>query len=116
MPDMVSSENVKEFFNSNYKKIPFFVNYISTIFIKILDKIVNGFIITEKNGTITHKYYRYFISAILILILCLFYYLNEKQNIFDIKNTKYEIIITLALVGFSIYCFLFLMNYYYFYC
>ena len=107
MPDMVSSENVKEFFNSNYKKIPFFVNYISTIFIKILDKIVNGFIITEKNGTITHKYYRYFISAILILILCLFYYLNEKQNIFDIKNTKYEIIITLALVGFSIYCFLF---------
>ena len=37
----------------------------------------------------------------------MFYYLNEKQNLFTIKNTKYEILVAILLIAFSIYCFLF---------
>ena len=55
----------------------------------------------------TDKYYYSYIIAILLLILGLFYYLNEMQNIFKIKNTKYEIFMWLFLVAFSIYTFLF---------
>ena len=89
--------------NNNFTKIKEesdkFIKNISNIFSIILDKTVNGL-----SG---HKYYRYFISIVLILILGLFYYLNEKQNLFKIKDTKYEILGTLFMLGFSIYCFLF---------
>jgi uncharacterized protein with PQ loop repeat len=54
----------------------------------------------------TDKYYYSYIIAILVTILGLFYYLNEMQNIFKIKNTKYEIFMWLFLVAFSIYTFL----------
>jgi hypothetical protein len=108
MPEGSSYLNkTKDFFATNAKKIPEFINMIKTIFTKILDIIVNGFTMKEKGNEVKHKYYRYFISIVLILILCLFYYLNEKQNIFAIKNTKYEILLTLMLILFSIYCFLF---------
>uniref|UniRef100_A0A6C0KSC2 Uncharacterized protein n=1 Tax=viral metagenome TaxID=1070528 RepID=A0A6C0KSC2_9ZZZZ len=93
----------KELFNSSGEKIGDFFTFLSTIFIRILDKTVNGFKIKDN----PHKYYTYFISIVLILILCLFYYLNEKQNLFAIKNSKYEILVTIVLLGFSIYCFLF---------
>lgn len=93
----------KELFNSSGEKIGGFFKFLSTIFIRILDKIVNGFTIKDKR----HKYYTYFISIVLITILCLFYYLNEKQNLFAIKNSKYEILLAIGLIGFSIYCFLF---------
>ena len=93
----------KELFNSSGEKIGGFFKFLSTIFIRILDKIVNGFTIKDK----PHKYYTYFISILLITILCLFYYLNEKQNLFAIKNSKYEILLAIGLIGFSIYCFLF---------
>jgi hypothetical protein len=93
----------KELFNSSGEKIGGFFKFLSTIFIRILDKTVNGFTIKDK----PHKYYTYFISILLILILCLFYYLNEKQNLFAIKNSKYEILLAIGLIGFSIYCFLF---------
>jgi hypothetical protein len=93
----------KEQFNSSSKKIGEFFKFLSTIFIRILDKTVNGFTIKDK----PHKYYTYFISIVLITILCLFYYLNEKQNLFAIKNSKYEILLAIVLIGFSIYCFLF---------
>ena len=99
--------NFKELFNSTSEKIGEFLKFLSTILIRIIDKVVNGFIIKEKDGSLQHKYYTYFISIVIILILCLFYYLNEKQNLFSIKNTKYEILITILLLGFSIYCFLF---------
>jgi len=99
--------NFKELFNSSSEKIGEFLKFLSTILIRIVDKVVNGFIIKEKDGSLQHKYYTYFISIVIILILCLFYYLNEKQNLFSIKNTKYEILITILLLGFSIYCFLF---------
>ena len=97
----------KEIWTSSSEKIKEFVKTFSTILIRILDKIVNGLTIKEKDGSLQHKYYNYFISIVLILILCLFYYLNEKQNLFTIKNTKYEILVALLLIGFSIYCFLF---------
>jgi len=58
----------------------------------------------------TEKYYYSYIIAILVTILGLFYYLNEKQNIFKIKNTKYEIFMWLFLVAFSIYTFLFYVH------
>ena len=58
----------------------------------------------------TQKYYYYYIVAILALILGLFYYLNEKQNIFKIKNTKYEIILWLFMLAFSIYTFVFYVH------
>jgi hypothetical protein len=93
----------KELFNSSGEKIGDFFKFLSTIFIRIVDKTVNGFTIKDK----PHKYYTYFISILLILILCLFYYLNEKQNLFAIKNSKYEILLAIVLIGFSIYCFLF---------
>jgi len=90
--------------NDNYKNIKEksddFINIISNIFSIILDKTVNGL-------DAEHKYYRYFISIVIILILGLFYYLNEKQNLFFIKDTKYELLGTLFMLGFSIYCFLF---------
>jgi len=53
-----------------------------------------------------NKYYYSIIIAILLLIMGVFYYLNEIQNIFKIKNTKYEIFMWLFLVAFSIYTFL----------
>jgi hypothetical protein len=53
-----------------------------------------------------NNYYYSIIIAILLLILGVFYYLNEMQNIFKIKNTKYEIFMWLFLVAFSIYTFL----------
>ena len=56
------------------------------------------------------KYYYSYIIAILATILGLFYYLNEQQNIFKIKNTKYEIFMWLFLVAFSIYTFLFYVH------
>lgn len=58
----------------------------------------------------TERYYYSYIIAILVTILGLFYYLNEKQNIFKIKNTKYEIFMWLFLVAFSIYTFLFYVH------
>jgi hypothetical protein len=97
----------KELFNSGATNLSSFIKYFSTIFIRIADKTVNGFTVKEKGSFIPHKYYNYFISIILITILCLFYYLNEKQNLFAIKNTKYEILVALMLIVFSIYCFLF---------
>ena len=97
----------KELFNSSSKKTGEFLKILSTIFIRILDKIVNGFTMKEKGVSVSHKYYTYFISIVLILILSLFYYLNEKQNLFTIKNTKYEILVAILLIAFSIYCFLF---------
>ena len=101
----------KEFVNTSYTESNKTIKYLSTILIKILDKLVNGFTstITKTNTTNTtqHKYYRFFIGILLITILSLFYYLNEKQNLFAIKNTKYEILFILILIGFSIYCFLF---------
>ena len=104
---MSNVTKIKEIFNSSSKKTGEFFKFLSTIFIRILDKTVNGFTIKEKDGPLTHKYYTYFISIVLILILCLFYYLNEKQNLFTIKNTKYEILVAILLIAFSIYCFLF---------
>ena len=56
---------------------------------------------------IENNFYYSFIIAILALIAGLFYYLNDKQNIFKIKNTKYEIFMWLFLLAFSIYTFLF---------
>ena len=98
----------KEFVNTSYTESNKTIKYLSTILIKILDKLVNGFTSTiKKTNTTQHKYYRFFIGIVLITILALFYYLNEKQNLFAIKNTKYEILFILILIGFSIYCFLF---------
>ena len=101
----------KEFVNTSYTESNKTIKYLSTILIKILDKLVNGFTSTIKKtnttNTTQHKYYRFFIGILLITILSLFYYLNEKQNLFAIKNTKYEILFILILIGFSIYCFLF---------
>ena len=58
-------------------------------------------------GESINKYFFIIIITILALILVLFYYLNEHQNIFKIKNTKYEIFVWLFLIAFSIYTFLF---------
>ena len=60
--------------------------------------------------SIEKNFYYSFIIAILALIAGLFYYLNDKQNIFKIKNTKYEIFMWLFLLAFSIYTFLFFVQ------
>ena len=61
-------------------------------------------------NSIQNNFYYSFIIAILALIAGLFYYLNDKQNIFKIKNTKYEIFMWLFLLAFSIYTFLFFVH------
>ena len=61
-------------------------------------------------ASIEKNFYYSFIIAILALIAGLFYYLNDKQNIFKIKNTKYEIFMWLFLLAFSIYTFLFFVQ------
>lgn len=60
--------------------------------------------------SIKNNFYYSFIITILALIAGLFYYLNDKQNIFKIKNTKYEIFMWLFLLAFSIYTFLFFVH------
>jgi hypothetical protein len=103
-----NTKKFKDIVNSIARKIEFFIKNISTFLAKILDKIVNGFITKPEDARQSeHKYYRWFISILIILILSLFYYLNEKQNLFAIKNTKYEILLALFLVVFSVYSFLF---------
>ena len=114
MPDSYVTQ-IQEFVNNSVTKIPEFIKYISLIFTRILDKIINGFMVKEtiysgvniETSTIKHKYYRYFISILLILILFLFHYLNTRQNLFYIKNTKYEALLEIMLVALSIYFFLF---------
>jgi hypothetical protein len=114
MPDSYVTQ-IQEFVNNSVTKIPEFIKYISLIFTRILDKIVNGFMVKEtifsgvnnETSSIKHKYYRYFISILLILILFLFHYLNTRQNLFNIKNTKYEALLEIMLVALSIYFFLF---------
>ena len=67
-----------------------------------------NFITNFDINTITNmsnKYFYFFLIAILVLILVLFYYLSDKQNIFKIKNTKYEIVTWLVLLAFCIYTF-----------
>ena len=80
-----------------------FFSNIKNVLLIILNKLVNGIEINDDK----HKYYRYFISALIILILGLFYYLNEKQDLFKIKDTKYEILASVTMIGVSIYLFLF---------
>lgn len=65
--------------------------------------------VTTAYTDLTNKKYNYYYSiiiAILVLLLGLFYYLNSNQNIFTIKNTKYEIFMWLFLIAFCIYTFL----------
>jgi hypothetical protein len=65
--------------------------------------------VTTAYNDLTNKknnYYYSIIIAILVLLLGLFYYLNSNQNIFTIKNTKYEIFMWLFLIAFCIYTFL----------
>jgi Ca2+/Na+ antiporter len=76
-------------------------SYISNLKLPSRDKAI------ETLTSSKDKYYLSIIIAILLLIMGLFYYLNEMQNIFKIKNTKYEIFMWLFLVAFSIYTFLF---------
>jgi hypothetical protein len=112
MPDSYVTQ-IQEFVNNSVTKIPEFIKYISLIFTRILDKLVNGFMVKETtssgldNGIMQHKYYRYFISILIIFILFLFHYLNSRQNLFYIKNTKYEALLEIMLIAFSIYFFLF---------
>jgi hypothetical protein len=75
-----------------------------------LDTIVNG-IKFKKNETGNYVYYYYkYITVILIaLVFGLLYYLNTYQNLFGIKNTQYEILGALILLGIGIFYFLFLV-------
>ena len=66
--------------------------------------------LTDSFTNIKTNYYYTIIIAILLLIMGVFYYLNEMQNIFKIKSTKYEIFMWLFLVAFSIYTFLFYVH------
>ena len=101
--------DVNNLLATGYKKSLDIIKSLKYIFIYLLDKLVNGFTIKDKESgkNIPFKYYRYFISILIILILALFYYLSQKQNLFAIKNTKYEILLSIILLGFSIYFFLF---------
>ena len=97
------NDNIKLLFINSNKILSDIIFNIKNILLIIINKLVNGI---ETNND-KHKYYRYFIAALIIVILGLFYYLNEKQNLFKIKDTKYEILASVTMIGISIYLFLF---------
>jgi len=85
---------------------------MATEIITQVGKLSREYLQTKTNEAIAvysnnkNKYYIPIITAILVLLLGLFYYLNDKQNIFNIKNSVYEILMWLFLIAFCIYTFL----------
>jgi hypothetical protein len=96
--------------NSNINKGPELIK--DTNILLTLGELSRDFLqkkVTTAYTDLTNKkdnYYYSIIIAILVLLLGLFYYLNSNQNIFTIKNTKYEIFMWLFLIAFCIYTFL----------
>ena len=84
----------------NYIKKPYekFKGYL----VQLLDIIINGITINGKR-----KYYRYFISLTILIILILIYFFIYQVNPFEIKETKHEIILTLLLLSISLIIFYF---------
>ena len=97
------TDNINSIYKKSYEFLSNIFSNIKDLLLTILDIIVNGIETNEDK----FKYYRYFITALIIIILGLFYYLNEKQNLFKIKDTKYEILTSVIMIGISIYLFLF---------
>ena len=83
------------FIKKTYKK---FKEYL----VQLLDIIINGITI---NGD--RKYYKYFISLTILIILILIYFFIYNINPFEIKETKHEIILTLFLLSISLIIFYF---------
>ena len=100
---MKFNDNITSILKKYYEFLVNIFSNIKNLLLTILDVIVNGIEMKDDK----HKYYRYFISGLIIIILGLFYYLNEKQDLFKIKDTKYEILASVIMIGISIYLFLF---------
>jgi len=59
---------------------------------------------------IVNNYYFHITVAVVLLVLGLFFYLNDKLNLFKIKDTQYSILCWLLLLTFSIYTIIFFIN------
>lgn len=86
------------------------VNFLKNSISISTDVLING-IKFKDNNSITHKYYyyRYINVLVILLVFGLVYYLNSYYNIFGIKNTPYEILGAIVLLGVGVFYFLFLV-------
>jgi len=87
------------------------VNFLKNSISISTDVLINGIKFKDKNTSIQHKYYyyRYINVLVILLVFGLVYYLNSYYNIFGIKNTPYEILGAIVLLGVGVFYFLFLV-------
>ena len=74
-----------------------------------LDIIINGIKFNKTGQETVYYYYKYINIALIVLVFGLAYYLNNKFDLFGIKNTKYEILASLLLLSIAIFYFLFMV-------
>jgi hypothetical protein len=74
-----------------------------------MDIIINGIKFNKTGQETVHYYYKYINIALIILVFGLVYYLNNKFDLFGIKNTKYEILASLVIFSIAIFYFLFMV-------
>jgi hypothetical protein len=87
------------------------VNFLKNSISISTDVLINGIKFQDKNNSTQHKYYyyRYINVLVILLVFGLVYYLNSYYNIFGIKNTPYEILGAIVLLGVGVFYFLFLV-------
>ena len=95
-------ESINDFLNRSKDKLTSIFSKFLKLFATILDKIVNGL---DDN----HKFSRYFITITIISIIALLYILIEKFNLFKIKDTKYQVLLSILSIGIGILTFLFII-------
>jgi hypothetical protein len=95
-----------EIVNSISNSIVAFLKNSRNIF---MDIIINGIKFNKTGQETVHYYYKYINIALIILVFGLVYYLNNKFDLFGIKNTKYEILASLVIFSIAIFYFLFMV-------
>jgi hypothetical protein len=87
------------------------VNFLKNSISISTDVLING--IKFKDTTDSNKrvyfYYRYINVLVILLVFGLVYYLNSYYNTFGIKDTPYEILGAIVLLGVGVFYFLFLV-------
>lgn len=88
------------------------VNFLKNSISISTDVLING-IKFKKNSSTSNEYeyfyYRYINVLVILLIFGLIYYLNSYYNVFGIKDTPYEILGAILLLGVGVFYFLFLV-------
>jgi hypothetical protein len=87
------------------------VNFLKNSISISTDVLINGIKFKDTIATNKHEYfyYRYINVLVILLVFGLVYYLNSYYNTFGIKDTPYEILGAIVLLGVGVYYFLFLV-------